>query len=132
MNDRGFTLIEVMITTAILSVIFLFLGITMMSASREHSVSSVEAGLHAGMRQAVLRIFRELEDAKASMVTIAPDGSGSWIKFRVPVNIPGWEADPTCNEWGARLGMRESPAGGFNVIAFVQGTKRITGAPLTV
>lgn len=127
-RTQGFTLIEVMISTAILGVIFSFLAVVMVSASRELNTTMPESGLAGEMDYAIGRVVDELQDASAMQVTVANDGS--WISFAVPINIAAsWEGTPEAGptfspDWGSRLGWDEllgkprESSGGFNVIVF--------------
>lgn len=129
---RAFTLIEIMVTTAILSTVFMFLAMVMQSASSELEVSMPDAALQGEMQQAIQRIVDELEDASASSpgnLEVAPDGS--WIKFRVPVDVDTWVPGNAIS-WGARRGRMQESDGGLNWIVFVQGRDRRSGNLLLV
>lgn len=141
-NTRAFTLIEIMVTTAILATVFVFVAMVMQSASTELEVNVPDSALQSEMQQAIQRIVNELEEASISQ-GIAPlevAADGSWIKFAVPVEVKAsWEGDPDAGlaptyveKWGARRGTLQESDGGLNWIVFVQGRDRRTGNLLLV
>ena len=125
MTKRGFTLLEMMMVSAILSVVLIGVTMTLKGASDEVAVSIPETDLQTNSQRALRRIVEELTDASASQVAFAADGS--WISFRVPVDIEAsWTGvggnPPTYTpEWGGRLGGDER-IGGLNTIAFREST----------
>lgn len=131
-NTRAFTLIEIMVTTAILATVFVFVAMVMQSASTELEVNVPDSALQSEMQQAIQRIVNELEEASISQ-GIAPlevAADGSWIKFAVPVDVDNWAPGPM--SFGARRGRLQESANGLNWIVFVQGRDRRTGNLLLV
>ncbi|MHC4501846.1 MAG: PulJ/GspJ family protein [Planctomycetota bacterium] len=127
MTKRGFTLLETMMVTAILSVVLIGVSMTLKGASDEVSVSIPETDLQTNSQRTLRRIVEELTDALAGTANVTVAADGRWIRFRAPVKVwESWTRDdgtaPTyAAEWGARLGGAET-SGGFNAIAFIQST----------
>ncbi len=127
MTGRGFTLLEVMMVTAILSVVLIGVTMTLKGASDEVAVSIPETDLQTNSQRALRRIVEELTDALAGTANVTVAADGSSISFRVPVDIEAsWTGvggnPPTyTREWGARLGGAEA-SGGLNTIAFREST----------
>jgi general secretion pathway protein J len=85
MSRRGFTLLEVLVATAILAIILMTVYGVLSKALYAKNHSEERADLYASGREAVLKMADELEGA-------LPPTAGSTISF---VGIPGTERVPT-------------------------------------
>lgn len=127
MTKRGFSLLEMMMVTAILSVVLIGVTMTLKGASDEVAVSIPETDLQTNSQRALRRLVEELTDALAGTANVTVAADGSSISFRVPVDLEAsWTGvggnDPTYTpEWGGRLGSDER-IGGLNTIAFREST----------
>ncbi len=119
MNTRGFTLLEVMISVAILAAVMGAVSTLMISSSQELRVNMSAIDLEIQIDRTTNRMRTELEDASASLVTVAADGS--WVSFAVPVEIEQSWGDGGDREarWGSRLGRAEA-SGGLNALVFTE------------
>jgi len=121
MNERGFTLLEVVVGIAILGAVLAAVTTLMVSSSQELSVNMPAVDLEIQVDRAITRMRSELADASASMVTVAADGS--WVSFAVPVMVEqswGGGGDRQVR-YGSRLGRLET-SGGLNALVFTEST----------
>jgi hypothetical protein len=121
MRGRAFSLVEVVLVTAIMSAILLAVGLVMHSASSGLAVTVPENDLQAKMQRTVQEITEKylLLDASSTQFPPTVAADGRWISYAVPVGVDAsWGAGGTfAPRWGARLGASEWE-GGLNAIVF--------------
>jgi len=121
MNNKGFTLMEVMVSVAILAAVGVAVSMLLLSSSQELSVNMPAIDVEIQVDRTMNRMRAELADASASMVTVGADGS--WVSFAVPVMVEqSWGAGGDRQlRYGARLGRLEA-SGGLNALVFTEST----------
>lgn len=112
-TTQGFTLIEVMMTTAIMAVAMGGALLLVDTASKETAIGTAEAVVQNAVNTFAEKLTLELRNARRSSVTY-PDGTS--IRFQVPVDPDGdgsvFNTTTQVFEYGATLGMLHT-AGGY-------------------
>ena len=91
-NSRAFTLLEMMIVVAIMSVVMGMTVIALNTASVETSMNMMEGALQETSNQFAQRLVMELRNASRATVKYESNGAGTadhgdCIKFQVPVDV---------------------------------------------
>jgi len=82
---KGFTLIEVLISSVILIIIFTGVFLVLNAGDQSWNAGSGSLDLQQQVRQAMDGMSKELRQARGGNITIEPDGRS--INFTVPINI---------------------------------------------
>lgn len=115
MRNAGFTLIEMMMVTAIMSVILFAVSVVMNTASTELAVSMPETDLQKNSQRVVMQMAEALAEASAGRLNVAAGTDWVAVTFKVPVDPDAAGGDPLNDDytvcWGARWGDSEAPGG---------------------
>ncbi|MFP6584980.1 MAG: prepilin-type N-terminal cleavage/methylation domain-containing protein [Candidatus Hydrogenedentota bacterium] len=96
-SSSGFTVIELMVVVAILSVLSGLLITAMISANRSMRISESRILTQDNSRNAVMIIIRELRQARASSLAVSNGGTVLQYVITKDVNGNGWPLDGSGN-----------------------------------
>lgn len=113
-NQNGFTLTELLVVTAIVSVIFLATNILLLSSQAAWSTTQASINLQENMRQTLLRISNELEESgsdslgamQVQILSAAGPNGSDILRFSIPLCVCGdniMDANGDVAYWGATL-----------------------------
>ena len=119
-------MIELLVVTAIFSVIAAGIVLTIASAQRSWTVGSGETVLTSELRRALDQMSRELLESQAAQIQ-RPAANGAWdtaIVFRVPLDLNGdgsvLDANGSIAEWSNTITYEFQPGGRTNACTRTQ------------
>jgi len=103
---RGFTLIEIMVTSVVLAILIVGLFLVLSLGQRSWLTADTGIQLRQDISRALMVMSQELKQTSASKINIALNGSASSIRFKLPqdTNGDGSIVDSTGNiEWSGYI-----------------------------
>lgn len=86
-GDKGFTLMEVIIAVAIISVIMMTAISAMKMAGDTLAADIMDNMVYSSIEQVAGELCEEMQYAPGSSISVSNDGS--WVNFQVPVDLDG-------------------------------------------
>jgi len=84
-NKSGFTLIELMVSTALFAMMMLLVGMVMQRAEAQTNLNENRMVIHENLREALYRMGQEIRESSPAQLSIT--NGGTQLSFRIPANV---------------------------------------------
>lgn len=109
-NERGFTLMELMMAIALSSILFYALSATLRGGNEQLDSAGLRMNIQESAREGLYRMIQEIRQSSPTRITLGAGGNS--IQFRVPDPANSTNADYTPN-WGSSRNISYT-LGGIN------------------